>query len=326
MLRRFFKTSIISLSRAAWAQRMVSDWGVARRAASRFIAGERLDQAVAAIERLNERGIAATLDHLGENTTHAEAAREAAGEVIRALEAIDRAGLRANVSIKLSQIGLLLDESLCRANLELILRRARELGNFIRIDMEDSSLTGKTLETWEWARSHGGLGSDHVGIVIQAYLYRSREDICRILDSGGRVRLCKGAYDEPESVAYPQKKDVDANYDRLATLLLEGALKAGSPQISTDGRTPPVPAVATHDDLRIRHAQEEIRRLGLPKGAVEFQMLYGIRRDMQEQLAGQGYPVRVYVPYGAHWYPYFMRRLAERPANAWFFLSNLIRK
>ena len=208
----------------------------------------------------------------------------------------------------------------------MILRRAGELGNFIRIDMEDSSLTGKTLQIWEWAHSPGGLGFDSVGIVIQAYLYRSHEDICRILESGGRVRLCKGAYDEPESVAFPQKKDVDANFDRLATLLLEGALKAGSPQISTDGRVPPIAAVATHDELRIRHAQEEIRRLDLPKGAMEFQMLYGIRRDMQEQLAGQGYPVRVYVPYGTHWYPYFMRRLAERPANVWFFLSNFFRR
>ncbi len=323
MLRRFLRTFIISLSKAGWAQRMVTGWGLAWRFASRFVAGQTLEQALAVIQELNERGIAVSLDHLGENTTRPEEAREAAGEVIRALEAIDAAGVRANISLKLTQLGLVLDAELCRENLERVLRRARELGTFIRIDMEDSSFTERTIATYDWARARG---YDNIGVVIQAYLYRSEKDICHVIEQGGRVRLCKGAYDEPASVAFPRKADVDANYDKLAALLLEGAVKAGAPQVSDDGRIPPIPAIATHDEARALFAQAEAHRLGLPKGAVEFQMLFGIRRDLQERLARQGYPVRVYVPYGTHWYPYLMRRLAERPANIWFFLSNFFRK
>ncbi len=323
MLRRFLRTFIISLSKSGWAQLMVTRWGLAWRFASRFVAGQTLEQALAVIQELNERGIAVSLDHLGENTTRPEESREAAGEVIRALEAIDAAGVRANISLKLTQLGLVLDENLCRENLERVLQRARELGTFIRIDMEDSSFTERTIATYDWARSRG---YDNVGVVIQAYLYRSEKDICHVVEQGGRVRLCKGAYDEPDAVAFPRKADVDANYDTLAALLLDGAVKAGAPQVSADGRIPPIPAFATHDEARAQSAQAEAHRLGLPKGAVEFQMLYGIRRDLQERLARQGYPVRVYVPYGTHWYPYLMRRLAERPANIWFFLSNFFRK
>ena len=231
--------------------------------------------------------------------------------------------MRANVSLKLTQIGLALDEELCRANLRRILTRASQLNTFIRLDMENSSFTERTIAMWDWARAQG---LENVGVVIQAYLYRSEQDLCHVADAGGRVRLCKGAYDEPPEVAFPEKAAVDANYDKLASLLLAAEIKAGLPQLSTDGRTPPIPAFATHDEARIRFAQSETKRLGLPKGAVEFQMLYGIRRELQESLAGQGYPVRVYVPYGTHWYPYFMRRLAERPANFWFFVSNFFRK
>lgn len=323
MLRRFLRTSIISLSKAGWAQQLVTRWGFAWRFASRFIAGQSLADAIAAIQALNERGITATLDFLGESTTNAGEAIAAANEVIRAIEAIDAADVRSNVSVKLSQIGLSLDEALCRVNLRSILFRASQLSTFIRIDMEDSSLTDRTIGMYDWARSQG---FNNLGIVIQAYLYRSEKDIQHILDANGRVRLCKGAYDEPAAVAFAKKQDTDANYDRLATLLMEGEQRAGTPQVSTDGRTPPIPAIASHDERRIRFAQSEIKRMGLPKGAVEFQMLYGIRRDLQEQLAGQGHPVRVYVPYGTHWYPYFMRRLAERPANIWFFISNFFRK
>lgn len=323
MLRRLLRNSIISLSRAEWARQMVTRWGLAWRVASRFIAGQTLDDAVAAIRALNAKGINATLDFLGESTTTAGEAIAAVGEVVRALEAIDEAGVRANVSLKLSQIGLALDESLCRVNLRTILSRAAALKSFVRIDMEDSPLTSRTIGMWDWARMQG---YDDVGIVIQSYLYRSEQDIQHILKNGGRVRLCKGAYDEPADMAFPKKKDVDANYDKLALMLMEGAQKYGPPRLSADGRTPPIPALATHDPARIRQAQAEVERLGLPKDAVEFQMLYGIRRDLQEQLAAQGYPVRVYVPYGTHWYPYFMRRLAERPANIWFFISNFFRK
>ncbi len=265
----------------------------------------------------------ATLDHLGEHTASPEEARRAADEVVCALEAVDRAGVRSNVSIKLSQIGLVLDDALCRENLARILTRARELNTFIRIDMEDSSLTGLTLEMLASARRQG---YDNVGIVVQSYLYRSADDIKAIMAQNGRVRLCKGAYDEPSSVAFAQKSAVDENYDRLAAELIAAALKTGAQQVSTDGRFPPIPDFATHDPARIQFIQAEARRQGLPKGGLEFQMLYGIRRDLQDALTSQGYPVRIYVPYGTHWYPYFMRRLAERPENIWFFVTNFFRK
>jgi len=231
--------------------------------------------------------------------------------------------VQANVSIKLSQIGMSLDAALCQQNLFNILDRARSAGVFIRVDMEDSTLTEGTLQMVRQAKQNG---FGNVGIVIQAYLRRSEGDVRSLLKEGIRVRLCKGAYQEGPEVAFPRKLDVDDNYDRLAQMLLEGALAAGSPQASDDGHTPPIPAIATHDPKRIETVRKLVGSLGLPKHAVEFQMLYGIRRDLQEQLAAAGYGVRVYVPYGTHWYPYFMRRLGERPANIWFFASNFFRK
>lgn len=323
MLRRLSRSFFIALSRAGWAQRTITGWGFAWRAASRFIAGETLEEALRVIRDLNERGINATLDHLGENTTNPEEARLAADEVIHALRGMDASHARANVSIKLSQLGLTLDEDLCRENLRRILTEARALHTFVRIDMEDSTLTERTLQAYYWACQQG---FENTGIVIQSYLYRSEADLREIEKRGGRVRLCKGAYQEPPAVAFPKKQDVDANYDHLAAMLMESAIKAGVPEISSDGRLPPIPALATHDDERILAAQTQARFFGLPKGAVEFQMLYGIRRDLQDSLVAQGFPVRVYVPYGTRWYPYFMRRLAERPANVWFFLSNYFRR
>ena len=323
MLGRLSRTSFISLSKAAWAKRLITGWGFARRAASRFVAGDTLESALPAVRQLNARGINATLDFLGESTTRPEEALAAVSELSRALEAIDAAGLRCNVSVKLTQIGLMLDEALLRENLARLLARARELHTFVRIDMEDSPVTQRTLDQYAWARAQG---FDNTGVVLQSYLFRSEADLRSVVEQGGRVRLVKGAYDEPATVAFPQKAQVDASYDHLTTLLLEGALKAGAPEISPDGRVPPIPAIATQDLLRIQHAQAEAKRLGLPRGAVEFQMLYGIRRDLQNRLAAEGYPLRVYVPYGTQWYPYFMRRLAERPANLWFFLSNFFRR
>lgn len=319
MLRSFF----ISLSRAGWAQRSITRWGFARRMASRFVAGETAEEAIRAIRQLNAHGINGTLDHLGENTSSPDAARQAAGEVAAMLEAIDRAGVRANVSIKLSQMGLTIDPNLCRENLCSLLEKASSLGNFVRIDMEDAALTEHTLDMYYWARQQG---FENTGIVIQSYLFRSEADIRRIGDLSGRVRLCKGAYKEPPAVAFPLKSDVDEHFDHLAELLMEGATRAGLPRLSEDGRIPPIPALATHDERRIHQARAAAIRLKLPKEALEFQMLYGIRRDLQQELAAAGYPVRVYVPYGTHWYPYFMRRLGERPANVWFLASNFFRK
>lgn len=319
MLRSFF----IYLSRASWAQRWIPGISFVRWMATRFVAGETADEALRIVQELNQRGINSTLDYLGENTTSIEDARKAAREVEVLLSAISQAGLRSNVSVKLSQLGLTIDPELCRENLRAILGRAKSLGNFVRIDMEDSSLTDLTLEQYFSARQQG---FDEVGIVIQAYLYRSEADIRRIQEIQGKIRLCKGAYREPGEVAYPKKASVDAAYDRLAGLMLEGALKIKTPYLSPDGLIPPPVALATHDENRIKAAQEAAHRLGIAQDGLEFQFLYGIRRDLQERLVKEKYPVRVYVPYGAHWYPYFMRRLAERPANVWFLLSNLLRR
>ncbi len=321
MLRSFF----ITLSKIHWMQSLITRWGFAWRAASRFVAGGTVEDAIRVVQELNQAGILATLDPLGENTRSREDAQRAADEILRALDKIQLAEARSNISIKLSQIGLVVDGQLCRANLIRILEKARQYGSFIRLDMEDSSFTDRTLGIyWEMRRR----GFDNLGVVIQAYLYRSESDLRELASANAKVRLCKGAYKEPPDLAFPKKADVDANYDRLADILLDQVSQAAGAgrQAGEDGRIPPAPAIATHDPARIAHVKTELQRRGLPREAVEFQMLYGIRRDLQMGLASEGYPLRVYVPYGTHWYPYFMRRLAERPANAWFLLSNLLRK
>jgi proline dehydrogenase len=190
--------------------------------------------------------------------------------------------------------------------------------------MEDSGLVDRTLAQYFWSLENGFRAQ--TGIVLQSYLYRTVKDLTEVLERGGRIRLCKGAYKEPEAVAFPGKADVDLNFDQLTLQLLRGCQKGGAEPLSPDGRIPPVPAIATHDPARIDFARRAVRELGLPHSAVEFQMLYGIRRDLQAELSADGFPVRVYVPYGTHWYPYFMRRLGERPANIWFFISNFFRR
>jgi proline dehydrogenase len=318
MLRSF----LIYLSKAAWAQRLVTGWKFAWRAASRFVAGNTIEDAIRAARELNARGINVTLDHLGESTTTREDAVNATDEIVRLIEQIGCCDVRANVSIKLTQIGLALDESLCTQNLERILEAAKRSGNFVRIDMEDSPYTDRTLALFRQMKARGY----NVGIVVQSYLYRTEKDVRELAAEGARFRLVKGAYKEPAEVAFPKKSDVNANFDLLTQIMCDAALAAGAPTLSADGRIPPIPALGTHDQKRIEFAKVYAARIGLPKNAIEFQMLYGIRRDLQEQCVAEGYPVRVYVPYGTHWYPYFMRRLAERPANIWFFLSNLFRR
>jgi len=318
------RSILIYLSKAVWARRIVTHWQVAWFVASRFVAGEKPEHAIQAIESLNHKGICATLDHLGESVTTPKDADNAADEIINILEVIDQKGVRSGVSIKLSQIGLALDVAVCEANLRRILTKSKALNNYIRIDMEDSPYTEVTLSLLYKMRSDGF--KDHVGIVIQAYLYRSEEDIRKLMEDGATVRLCKGAYKEPANIAFPKKKDADTNFDRLTEMLIDSALFHGKPTVSSCGRYPPIPAIASHDVARIEHAKAYARKVGLPNQALEFQMLYGIRRDLQESLKDEGYPVRVYVPYGTEWYPYFVRRLAERPANLWFFVSNLFRK
>lgn len=318
-----FRTFFIYLSKAAWASKIATRWGVTRRVAARFIAGNELEDAIRTIQNLNEKGMNASLDYLGENTTTPDEARQSTQEIMSVLEAEDRAGVRANVSIKLTQLGLALDPNLCADNVYRILERARQLGNFVRIDMEDSTVTQLTLNLLSKMLDNG---FKNVGIVIQSYLYRSDTDITHLVDGNIPVRLCKGAYKEPSIVAYPQKREVDVAYDRLTAMLLDGALKNGAKAASLDGKIPPFPALATHDLRRINFATDYAGKIGLPKTACEFQMLYGIRRDLQDGLASDGYPVRVYVPYGTQWYPYYMRRLGERPANLWFIVSNFIKK
>ncbi len=319
MLRSF----LIYLSKAAWAQNMVTNWSFAWRAASRFIAGSNIQDAVRVVKALNEKGINATLDQLGEHTSTPDEANRAADGIINVLDEIQKAGVRSNVSIKLTQIGMGMDDEVCRNNLTRILDTAKKYGNFVRIDIEDSPWVDKTFALYEDQLTRGQT-TRSVGIAIQSYLYRAEADVRTQVEKGTTFRLIKGAYKEPPEVAFPKKTDVDANYDMLTSILIDASL-AHKTEISADGRIPAIPAIATHDEKRIAFAKAYAEKVGLPKTGLEFQMLYGIRRDLQEELAKEGYPVRVYVPFGTHWYPYFMRRLAERPANIWFFISNFFK-
>ena len=278
-----------------------------RSTAWRFVAGETLDDAVRVVREANRNGIRASLDLLGENTRSRVDAENAARQVITIIDRIRAEALDCNVSLKLTQLGLGLDDEFCAVNLMSIVRHAKERGGYVRVDMEDSSFTQRTLDIV--TRAHAE--SDSVGTVIQAYLYRSEEDVRMLLSRGIRIRLCKGAYLEPATVAFNAKKDTDANFVKLTGILLDSGLYHG---------------IATHDEAMIRAAKSHAASNGTPRERYEFQMLYGVRRDLQQKLAAEGYNVRVYVPFGTHWYPYFMRRLAERPANVFFILKNLFRK
>ncbi|KAF0112140.1 MAG: proline dehydrogenase [Chloroflexi bacterium] len=317
------RSVLISLSESEAIQKLIMHWPPAKKAAQRFVAGETLAQAIEAVRKLNEKGILASIDQLGENTTDSESAAHATRGILDILELIETSGVRANVSVKLSQIGMGLNDDLCQQNLSKILTRAKLTRNFIRIDMESAQVTEKTLNMYWFCIQNG---FNNTGIVIQSYLFRSEKDIAQLNSAGGRVRLCKGAYKESKNVAFPHKADVDKNFDHLTIALFESEKMAGLPISDRDGKTPPIPALATHDEKRINFAKQQMKVMRLPKEAVEFQMLYGIRRDLQKQLVKEGYQVRVYVPFGTHWYPYFMRRLAERPANLWFFLSSYFHK
>jgi proline dehydrogenase len=310
MVRSFFSY----LSKAAWARNIVTKSSIFWRMASRFIAGETLADGIQTIRLVNSKGINATLDHLGEDTDSPEKARQASLDILQAFDAIEEAGVRANVSVKLTQIGLGISSELCLENLEQILKKAQSYNNFVRIDMEDSSVTQQTLDVLRTARQQG---YENVGIVIQAYLYRSEDDIRSLLEECVKIRLCKGAYTEPAKIAFPKMQQINSSYDRCSSLLINRALSLDCP-ISSCGKIPPIPALATHDAKRIDFAKLYAEKVSLPKDAMEFQMLNGIRRDLQEQLVKEGYCVRVYVPYGTEWYPYFMRRIAERPADLLF--------
>jgi proline dehydrogenase len=307
LTRDFF----LALSHSERLRRMAIGFAPARAMARRFVAGETLEDAIAAVQALNGEGLLATVDHLGENVTSETEARDAATEVLDLLAAIEASGLRSGVSVKLTQMGLDLSPALAVDNLERIVTRAAQSGRFVRLDMESFDYVQPTLDLLEelWARHK------NVGAVIQAYLYRSADDVAHLVDLGASVRLVKGAYDEPPEVAYPDKTDTDANYVRLMEQLFSDKALANGV----------FPAIATHDPKLIEWAKEHTRRRGIPPDQFEFQMLYGIRPGLQRQLAAEGYRVRAYVPYGTQWYPYFMRRLAERPANVLFLLGNIFR-
>ena len=316
------RSLLIYLSQAVWARKIVTGWRFARIAASRFIAGDTLAEAIQAIQRINDSNRFATLDHLGEHVTNPERAEASKNAYLRLLEEIDRAGIQATVSLKLTQLGLNINADLCYQNLESIVRLGTELGNFIRIDMEDSPVLDQTLQIYQKLLN---ASFTNVGMVVQSYLFRGAEDTKNLLSTGTRLRLVKGAYQEPPEIAFPGKREVDSNFDRLTEIMIDSAITRGSQIATPDGKLPPITAIATHDEKRIEYACIYAKNMGLPKQALEFQMLYGIRSNLQLHLVRKGYPVRVYVPYGTEWYPYFVRRLAERPANLWFFLSNLFR-
>ena len=280
---------------------------IAQRLSRRFVAGETLADALAVGHHINSEGISLTLDHLGENVTSLAEAETSRDAYLRALQELRASSIEGNVSLKLTQFGMDLSEEACRANVAQVVRKAAQLDNFVRVDMESSEYTERTLRLV--CDLHAELGA--VGTVIQAYLYRSEADIKMLCARKIRVRLCKGAYLEPHAVAFPQKADVDRNYIHLMQILLDEGV---------------YPAIATHDPRMIDAAREYAAAHAIGRDRFEFQMLYGIRRDLQRQLVVQGYRLRLYVPYGKAWYPYFMRRLAERPANVLFLLRNLLRK
>jgi proline dehydrogenase len=303
------RQALLYLSNQQKIFRFVRNNRFAKRLAQRFVAGETLDEALRAVEPLNKRGITASLDLLGESVHTEREAQAAAREILTMLNRIKERGLDSNVSLKLSQMGLDLSEELCVALMHDIVGRARDLRTFIRIDMEGSAYTERTLRLFE-DRLHPSYG-DHVGIVLQSYLYRTLADVERAIAIKARVRLCKGAYKEPATVAYPEKADVDANYVRcMHKLLSEGNY----------------PGIATHDERILNEAKRYARANSIGPERFEFQMLYGVRRDLQERLVRDGWRMRVYVPFGTQWYPYLMRRLAERPSNLAFITGNVVRE
>lgn len=318
------RTFLIYLSKARWIKKIITRWGLARNVASRFVAGESLEEAIQVAEKLNRRSFTVSLDQLGEDTTNLKEANLSTGEVLNILERIEAANVQSNVSIKLTQIGLGLDEAVCLDNLVRILSKAQQLNTFVRIDMEDSARVQATLRIF--AKIQSEYKFENVGVVIQSYLFRSHSDTKKLLDQNTRIRVVKGAYKEPPEIAFPKKRDVDKCFDEITMLLLDHSINGSSLEASGAGKFPPVAAIATHDSKRIEFAKKYAEEINLPKPKFEFQMLYGIRRDLQNDLIQQGYNVRIYVPFGSEWYSYFMRRLAERPANLWFFISSLLKK
>ena len=303
------RTALLWLSERQGVFNFLRRNSLARRFASRFVAGETVETALEAVGELNKKEITCSLDLLGESVTWEEEAGSARDVNLGILDRIAGTGVRSNVSLKLTQMGFDISEDLCLANMRTILDRAKKLDTFVRIDMEGSAYTQRTLDFF----SHKLFAeySKVTGVVIQSCLRRSEQDIEDLIARQARVRLCKGAYLEPPAVAFPRKSDVDKAYVRL----MERLLMQGN-----------YPGIATHDETIIKHAREFVARQHVPHEKFEFQMLYGVRRDLQEKLRRAGYNVRVYIPFGGQWYPYLMRRLAERPANIMFIMGNILKE
>ena len=304
-----FRSALLYLSDQQQIFRFVRNNGLAKSLANRFVAGETVDTALAAVSHLNARGITASLDLLGESVHNEAEARAAGNAYVTMLDRIHKQKAHANVSVKLTAMGLDVSEDLCVTIMHDILQRAREYQTFVRIDMESSEYTQRTLDLFE-QRLYPAY-REHVGIVLQSYLYRTFADVQRANLIKARVRICKGAYKEPETVAYPEKTDVDSTYVRcMHELMLKGNY----------------PGIATHDEAIIKEAKRFAKENDIAPNRFEFQMLYGVRRDLQDKLVREGYRMRVYVPFGTQWYPYLMRRLAERPANVAFLTGSIFKE
>lgn len=302
------RNALLWLARQEGLKDFATRIGYFKRLTTRFVAGDTIDETISYIRQINAENCTASFDHLNEAVGSAVEADQEVAEYLNILTKIDEQHIRSNVSIKLTQFGLGLDPELAYKNARRVVEEAHRRGNFVRVDMEDSAVTQVTIDIFKRLRSEFDLNT--VGIVLQSYLYRTYEDAQALIKLPARIRICKGAYNEPPEVAFPEKKDVDANYVKVMQLLLGSGIYHG---------------IATHDPKMIDATINFATREGIGKEKYEFQMLYGIRRDLQRQLARDGFNVRIYVPYGKHWYPYFMRRLAERPANIWFVLKNLAR-
>jgi len=304
------KAFFYALSRSGALKRLASRYGMRSREsfARRFIAGETIDETVEASRSIQAQGLQLTLDYLGESVRTVEEADAATREYVRLLDVIVKAGIERNISLKLTQLGAGIDRATCVDNLRRILEPAGRHGFFVRIDMEDSAWTQMTLDIFEtlWQQDYR-----NIGVALQAALYRTEQDVRRMNELGARVRLVKGAYKEPKDVAYQRKSDVDAAFIRLMQLLLDSGV---------------YPAIATHDPPMIEATRSHAGRNGIGKDRFEFQMLYGIRRDLQGTLVADGYRVRLYIPFGREWFPYFMRRLGERPANLGFVVRGILRE
>ncbi len=303
MLRSFF----ITLSRHKGFRQFSESSAIGRKLSSRFVAGMSVEEALQAAKRVNDEGIAVSLDSLGESVLDAAQAHASADIYLRLIDAIQQRGLNANVSVKLTQMGMEFDPALAESIVAGMVERASQADTFVRIDMEGSEYTEDTIAMTE--RLHAKWPG-RVGTVLQAYLFRTVQDARRLAEQGIRIRLCKGAYKEPADIAFPQKSEVDRNYVDLMIYLAQSGVFCG---------------MATHDEAIIDRMCQEVAQGRVSKSAFEFQMLYGVRRDLQRKLAAQGFGVRVYIPFGTEWYPYFMRRLAERPANVLFLAKNFFK-